>query len=139
MDLSPALETHFNKLIAELSLGEPGVMADQVQPENKDLETMKLFFNFDEHPKFTGVFLGPGPVQTIKNTNVDTWLFADQENKDWLIPQWLVLNEEQGNFKGFQNEEKGRYIYFLHYKGLVTLDNGGSKHDIQIFRKLIDV
>lgn len=129
MNLSRIIEPEFKRIIEGLDQEGP-------PPAPPSSNMIDLFWNFETDPVFIGHFKGPGINVNINGINVITWKFTDRNSKEWLIPQWSALNVPQGNFRGFNLEEPGKFIYQLNYKAFEYLPNGGTRHVVEIFRKL---
>lgn len=129
MNLSEAIEPDFNEKLKNVEQG-------RAAPTPPGPDMTDLFWDFEKEPVFTGFFHGPGINVNIQETNVNTWKFRDLTGKEWLIPQWTALNIPQKNFQGFALEEPGKFIYQLDYKAFEQLPNGGTRHVVEIFRKL---
>lgn len=124
-DLTSYFEEDFN------AGGAPSEEKDLSKPielsqEDKD----RLFFDFDKIPDLIAAFIGPGQTYTWQGHTIKTWQFKDMNGLTWLIPQWAVLEQPQGNFKGFTEEIPGEYKYYIKYNGKKE-----GKHDVAIFRR----
>lgn len=151
MDLSKQIEPSFRKKIEGIEK-TPGQNNSPGQNENLDQkkevpgqnnipgtdsnDVLKQFYPFDEKPILHAYFNGVGKSHVINNVQVNTWSFTDLEGNNWLVPQWQTLSDPQPPFMGFSMEETRKYVYHLNYIEFRKMANGGTKHVIEIFRKL---
>ena len=111
---------------------------DETKPvENSDLELAKDFYDFNTLPPLKCTFLGAGKPVKFSNLTVQTWLIADENGYQWLIPQWLIFTQKQNNFLGFPNEKPNDgHVYLITYKGKKQLPNNGTQHICEVLKKI---
>lgn len=127
-DIIPAIEVFYKmtgdfveKLKNQKATGKTVIPAAKQEKAAEEPEEQKSdldeFYDFEKFDAFTGKFLGPGKIVTVQNRPLKTWKVQELDGTDWLIPQWKIFSQVQGNFLGFENETAGKYIYQLTYKG----------------------
>lgn len=104
---------------------------------NSDLELAAKFYDFNTLPPLKCTFLGAGEPVKFSNLTVNTWLIADENGYQWFIPQWLIFNQKQNNFLGFQEEKPNDgHVYLITYKGKKQLPNNGTQHICEVLKKI---
>lgn len=109
---------------------------DQPGGEKNEADQLKYFYDFEKFGSLQAKFLGAGPVIPFTAGAIPTWKMQELDGTEWLIPQWVVFNQEQGSFKGFANEKAEEFIYHISWYGMKNLPNGGKIHDMKILKKL---
>jgi hypothetical protein len=134
MDLTEHYKDRLIKIDEDLSGKDP--VKDSGSDQNGSFPAgMDLFWDFDKFPVFIGVFNGHGETVPFENVKIDSWSFTDLTGRKWLIPKWKALNISTNSFLGFASEEPGPDIFHIHYKEFKRLENGGTQHIIEVFKK----
>ena len=113
-----------------------GSAAEEKKAPEENKNPLDYIYDFEKFPPLTCKFLGPGQNVLAEGRQLKTWLVEDIKDKhQWLLPQWSVFSEVQGNFLGFQSEDPGKYIYQINYKGIQDLPEGRIKFLVDIYKK----